>query len=110
MKTAQAIASKVQDPASTWERRKLAKTEPGKAQQIVLDALGVQANNFAHAEAIFEALGIAVTPVRQGRRSVPQVSKLDRSGGGFNLDGEGEAWDDWGPDVDLSAISEWMVK
>lgn len=109
MKTAQEIASKVQDPADTWEGRKWAKTEPGKAQQAILNALGVQANNFAHAERIFDALGIAVKPVRVGRQSVPEVIVKDLSGGGISIDGDGDAWD-LTPDVDLSAIAQWVAK
>lgn len=108
MKSIKEIAQKVEDPASIWENRRAGKTPPGKAQQTILDALDIQANNFSHANAIFEAIGIGVGHKRVGRSSVPVVSKLDRSGGGFNLDGEGEAWDDWGPDINLSAIKEWM--
>lgn len=109
MKSIKEIAGRVKDPASMWgNKRVISKTPPGVAQQIILDALGIQANNFSHANAIFEAIGIGVGHKRVGRSSVPVVSKLDRSGGGFNLDGEGEAWDDWSPDVDLSAIREWM--
>jgi hypothetical protein len=109
-KTAQQIASQVTDPASsTWEKRRLGRTPPGKAQQIVLDALGIEANNFAHANEIFTALGISVVPVRQGRRSVPSVRLLDTSGGAFNLEGEGEAWDNYAAvDVDLSVLDEWL--
>ncbi len=109
MNTIQDIAAKVPDPAQrNWNSRRIGKTPPGVAQQTILDALGIEAANFAHANAIFEALGIGVGHKRVGRSSVPVVEKLDRSGGGFNRAGEGEAWDDWGPDVDLSAISEWM--
>lgn len=110
MKTAQQIAQNVFDPANSWKTRRLSKTPPGVAQQIILDALGIQANNYAHACEIFKALGIGVGHKRVGRSSVPVVSKLDQSGGGFNIHGEGESWDDWGPDVDLSAIAGWMEK
>lgn len=107
-KTAQEIAQNAKDPADNWKNRHLAKTASGKAQQVILSALGIQANNFAHAKVIFKALGIDVGHKRVGRSSVPVVTKLDRSGGAFNRDGEGEVWDDWGPDVDLTAIKEWM--
>lgn len=108
MKTAQQIAQNVEDPANSWKTRRLGKTAPGAAQQTILDALEVQANNYAHACEIFSALGIGVGHKRVGRSSVPVVSKLDLSGGGFNIHGEGESWEISGQDVDLSAIAEWM--
>lgn len=107
-KTAQEIAQNAKDPANTWKNRHLSKTAPGKAQQVILDALNIQANNFAHAKVIFQELGIDVGHKRVGRSSVPVVTKLDRSGGAINIEGDGEVWDDWGPDVDLSTIQEWM--
>lgn len=110
MKTAQEIARKAKDPANNWRTRYLSKTAPGVAQTVILDALGIQANNFAHAKVIFQELGIDVGYKRVGRKSVPVVKKLDRSGGAINIEGDGEIWDDWGPDVDLTAISEWMVQ
>lgn len=110
MKTAQGIAKIAKDPANNWNTRYLSKTAPGVAQKVILDALGIQANNFAHAKVIFGELGIDVGHKRVGRSSVPVVTKLDRSGGAINIEGDGEVWDDWGPDVDLSAIKEWMVQ
>ena len=51
------------------------KTQPvGKAQQIILEALGRNAESFQEAEKIFKDLRIIVTPVRQGHDSVPHVS------------------------------------
>lgn len=103
MKSPQEIASKIDS------NRFHAKTPTGVAQQIILDALGIEAESFGHANAIFNALGITVLAKRQGRTSVPEVIKNDLSGGGFsNYDGSGEAWD-YTPDVDLSAIKNWMV-
>jgi hypothetical protein len=102
MKSAREVASKVD--SSQFNK----KTAPGVAQQVILNALGIDAESFGHANAIFDALGITVIAKRVGRSSVPEVIKRDLSGGGFNLDGEGEAWD-LTPDIDLSTIKEWMV-
>lgn len=49
----------------------------GKAQQVILDALGERASTFQQAEAVFSRLGIVVAARRDGRRSVPVV-KLAR--------------------------------
>jgi len=104
----QETALNVKDPASVWGNRR--QYPVGKAQSIILKVLQIEANNSGHANAIFEAIGIGVGNKRVGRSSVPVVRKLDRSGGGINSEGEGESWDDWAPDFDLSAIQEWMVK
>lgn len=48
--------------------------EVGKAQKIVLDGLGVTVESFQEAEALFESIGIVVISVREGRKSVPQIS------------------------------------
>ena len=80
----------------------------GKAQQIILDALGLEASSFQEADEIFEKHGLAVIAVRQGRRSVPQVKRLPRFGGGFNIHGEGEAWENEYKPVELSKISEYL--
>lgn len=110
MKTVQEIAQNAKDPADNWKTRYLSKTAPGVAQTVILQALDIKANNFAHAKVIFQELGIDVGHKRVGRSSIPVVTKLDRSGGAINIEGDGEIWDDWGPDVDLSAIEEWMTK
>lgn len=102
MKTAQEIAQTV-----TVSPRWNTKMAVGAAQGTVLNALGITATCHAHAEAIFDKLGITVTSVRQGRRNVPEVY-VSGGGGGFNRYGEGEAWD--GPAVDLSAINEWIAE
>jgi len=107
MKTAQEIAQTVKNPADEWRNRKLNKMALGKAQQTILDALGIEAENYAHAEAIFTALGIVVNHKRVGRKSVPVVSKIDQAGGAMNQFGEGEEWPGINP-VDFSAITEWM--
>lgn len=54
-----------------------------KAQVTILDALGLDADdyNFAQAEIIFDELGIIVTSKRQGRKSIPAVAvKADSAG------------------------------
>lgn len=87
------------------------KTAPGKAQQVILDALEIEAESFGHANAIFEAIGIQVSPVRQGRRSVPEVSIHRESGSQRNLDGDFDTWDYSNADgLDLSALAEWMAE
>lgn len=105
----QEIASEVNDPAGVWETRRLGKTPPGKAQQIILDALSLEANNFAHANKIFNALGFAVEAKRVGRKSVPVVHLGILEGGVMNQEHEGEYWD-LSPDVNLDAIAEWVVR
>jgi hypothetical protein len=108
MKTVQEIVREVKNPADEWRNRRLNKMAPGKAQQIILDALGIEAECHAHANQIFKALGITVIAVRQGRRSIPIVHMASLEGGGLNREGEGEYWN-LTPDVDLSAIKEWMA-
>lgn len=86
------------------------KTPPGKAQKVILDALQVAAESFGHANAIFEKLGIQVVPVRQGRKSVPEVSIQRESGSQRNMDGDYDTWDYSNADgLDLSPIQEWMA-
>ncbi len=108
MTTLQEIAQATKNPADEWRNRHLGKMAPGKAQQIILDALGIEAENYAHAEEIFKALGIGVVAVRAGRRSVPRVGLLNRAGGATNKFGEGEEWEAIEPPCDLSAIAEWI--
>lgn len=81
----------------------------GKAQQIVLDALGMTAADHSEASQKFEELGIVVSSRREGRTSVPVVIVKDRFGGGFNAGGDGEEWRNY-KDVDLSNISQWIQK
>jgi cyanophycinase-like exopeptidase len=88
----------------------MAKDYPvGKAQQVILDALGIKAESHQEAERIFEEIGIVVVPVRQGRKSVPQVHRLETSGGGWNVGGDGESYEVSYKDADLSKVVEWMV-
>lgn len=88
-----------------------AKTPPGKAQQIILDALGVKAESFGHANGIFNALGISVNPKRVGRKSVPEVTTVTEGGWQRNIYGDydGATWSN-ADNVDLSAVREWMVQ
>lgn len=56
----------------------------GVAQQIVLDILDKTAHTWSQAERIFEAHGIVVRGVRQGRTSVPRVWERPGDQGGWN--------------------------
>ena len=81
----------------------------GKAQQMVLDALGLTADGSGDANRIFESLGLIVASKREGRKSVPSITVLDREGGAFNVDGEGETWQQY-PDADFENIQQWTEK
>ena len=80
----------------------------GATQAKVLTALGLTAENFDHANAIFDRIGIVVSSKRVGRTTEPVVTLRDRVGGGFNEYGEGETWDIPTEDVDLAPIKQWM--
>ncbi len=82
----------------------------GKAQKMVLDALGVSIDTYDGAEAFFERIGIIVTPVRQGRKSIPSIKMRETVGGGFNAYGEGETYEIDYQHVDLTPLQQWMVK
>ena len=69
----------------------------GKAQQMVLDAIGMTAENAREAEKIFEDLNIVVLPVRQGKTSVPHVGLTTR-----NMTGD----DSYSRKID--ALKQWM--
>jgi hypothetical protein len=89
----------------------MAKDYPvGKAQQMVLDALNIKAASFQEAEKAFNEIGITVTAVRQGRTSVPQVSRKETSGGGWNAGGDGESYEIDYKSADLNKVAQWMVK
>ena len=87
------------------------RTPPGKAQSVILNALGIEADSFQHASAIFEVLGITVIAKRVGRTSVPEVHIREEGGYQRNKYGDydGEVWSN-SDDLDLSAINEWMAK
>jgi hypothetical protein len=82
----------------------------GKAQQMVLDALGLHASDFSEAEQVFESIGISVSSKRVGRSSIPVVSMKETTGGGWNAGGDGESYEISYKEADLSKLSEWMVK
>ena len=87
------------------EKRKIMRETPvGKAQQQVLDALGLKANSFFEANKLFASIGITVIPCRVGRTSVPTIRYQDGVGY-INLDGEGEA-----EYVDLSEVKTKLAK
>lgn len=86
----------------------MAKDYPvGKAQQIVLDALGMTASGFNDAKTKFEQLGIVVGSKRVGRNSVPSITIKDRCAGGFTTDGDGVEWREY-DDIDLAPINQWI--
>lgn len=103
MKTAQQVAEQVDDKYK-FQRQ----TPVGKAQQQVLDALGItlKLNGGSHANQIFDALGIVVSSRREGRSSVPVVQQL--SVGGFMFNGEGTEDYNLSDGIDLGAIAQWM--
>ena len=105
MTTANEIAQKVDDQYKYQRQHPV-----GKAQQQVLNALGItiKINGNSHAQQIFEAIGITVASKRQGRASVPVVT-TNTYGGGFNAYGEGEETFTPSDNVDLSAIRQWMA-
>ena len=79
----------------------------GKAQQIVLDALGITATGHSDATQKFDDLGIAVSSKRQGRKSVPVVSEKGE-GSQRNYGGDFDTWDSGASKATLSKLSEWM--
>lgn len=79
----------------------------GKTQATVLAALNIAANDFSHAEQIFQDLGLIVTSKRQGRKTIPVVKVLDRQSGAFNAAGEGVIFDKY-PDLDTTKIKKWV--
>ncbi len=81
----------------------------GKAQWMVLQALGKTASSFQEAEQTFERIGIVVTSKRAGRSVVPVVSLLPRRSGGRNEWGEGESWTISYEPCDLSPLKQWMA-
>jgi len=81
----------------------------GKAQSMVLKALGKSAATFVEAERIFEELGLVVTSKRQGRETVPVVTVKDRLGGGMTEYGEGETYEAY-PEFDTTPIAQWIVR
>ncbi len=99
MVSAKEIASKVRDPAvyASWRKHYPVAGD----QKTILDALGITANNFSHAEAIFRELGIAITGNKQDGSCDPIVERKR-----FGLS-HGE-WGEPLPDVDLSAIEQYM--
>ena len=64
----------------------------GKAQQQVLDALGINASGHQDAQSKFDELGIVVASKRQGRKSVPVVS-IKEGGSQRNYGGDYDVWD-----------------
>ena len=100
----QEATKNVVDPAK--KNSSYGKLPVGSAQKKVLTALGLQANNHAHAKELFKACGIVVTGTSRG---VPIVWKnTPYSGSMVNEFGEGQESYDDKVNVDLSALAEWM--
>lgn len=85
-------------------------TPVGKAQQQVLDALGLKADCWQEAKRVFAEIGIEVGSRREGRSSVPVVSihRNFQGGGGWNPGGDGEYVPARNPKVDLTPVKQWM--
>lgn len=83
----------------------------GKAQQMVLDALGITATDFSDAEAKFAELGIVVSSKREGRTSIPQITILPREAGGFDAEHNGDTWKQYRKltIAEFDAIKVWVV-
>jgi hypothetical protein len=98
----QEVAQKVIDPATLPQNRGygISKMAVGVAQNKVLQALGITANNFKHADVIFDALGITVS----SKRGTPSVTRKTVSA--VSQYGEGE--ETYQEKFDFSAISQWM--
>ena len=79
----------------------------GKAQQMALDALELTAAGSADAEKIFERLGLVVASKRQGRKSVPSITRRDTETGGMH-NGDGWSQEIEFDAVDFSKIAQWM--
>ncbi len=79
-----------------------------RAQDTVLKALGLKAENYSQAERILEACGLKVTPVRQGRTSIPSVTLLDGVSGGWS-NGDADYTTVTPKQIDLTPILEWIV-
>lgn len=83
----------------------------GKAQKIILEALGRgDIATFSGANDYFDRIGITVIAKRVGRTSVPVVRMKETEGGGFTEGGDGESWEIGYEEVDLSKIEQWMEK
>lgn len=80
----------------------------GKAQQMVLDALGMSAEDSRDAKEKFEELGLLVNSKRDGRKSVPAITVKSRFGGGWNRGGDGSGYQKY-DDIDTTAIEQWIV-
>lgn len=78
------------------------------AQDKVLAALNMTANDFTDAERIFAEIGIVVNSKRVGRSSEPVVSRKDSYGGGWNEGGDGESYRISYKSTDLTPLAQWM--
>jgi len=81
----------------------------GKAQRMVLEALGISAASFGEAKAKFERLGIIVGSKRDGRDTVPVVTVKNRVSGDFGPGGDGESYQQY-EDLDVGPIAQWIAE
>lgn len=82
----------------------------GKAQQQVLDALGLTANTHGEAVELFKSYGFEVSSKRVGRASEPVIKMLNDVRGGFSADGDGYADEVSYKQIDLSRVAKWIEK
>ncbi len=85
----------------------MSSTPVGKAQQQVLEALGLTASDFSEANQKFNELGIVVSSKRVGRNSEPVITVKETDFGGWNPGGDGESYST-GRTADLSAVKQWI--
>lgn len=81
----------------------------GVAQEKVLSALRLTAENFQDANRIFSAIGISVSSKRVGKSSEPVVRMMETTFGGWNAGGDGESYDAEYRNIDLTPIKQWIV-
>lgn len=79
------------------------------AQDQVLKALNLTAETYPQAEEVLQACGLKVTPVRQGRSSVPSIKLIDAITGGVTAYGEGDYVSVDFKAIDLTPILQWIV-
>lgn len=83
----------------------------GKVQSIVLEALGLKANSFQHADRLFNQRSISVSSKRVGRSYVPVIKKFVGVVTGSSMDDtySGETYQTIAlTDEQRTAIAQWM--
>ena len=82
----------------------------GKTQAMVLNALGLNADSFQAADALFAEYGLTVSSKRVGRSVEPEIRLLPHTGGSRNEYGEGDSWANSYKPIDLAPVEKWIVK